>query len=134
MTTQYIIALGSNLDSETAFAIAIKELQQLGEVLMSSIVIGKDFTGKTNRIYHNAVVFLVLCEPMTFNEFNFILKNIEKQCGRGDDKIKVPMDLDVLASYDGGWQVIRKRLPFKEHEKKGLQEVASFLLDDVTSI
>lgn len=132
MIKKYIIALGSNFNSELAFEIATQELHTLGDVLMSSTIIGKDFTGKTDRIYHNAVVFLTLFQPLDYDKFNGILKNIEKKCGRTDDKmqvsIQVPMDLDILAFYENDWQIVAKRLPFKEHEKKGLFEVAPFLL------
>lgn len=133
MTTQYIIALGSNLDSKIAFDIATNALKKMGDMAMSSITMDKDFTGKTDCIYHNAVVFLSLFEPMMYDELNLVLKNIEKQCGRNDDKtqmsIQVPMDLDILAFYQADeWCVVKKRYPFKLHEKKGLIEVAPFLL------
>ena len=128
MITQYIIALGSNFNSELAFEIATQELYTLGDMVMSSKIIGKDFTGKTDRIYHNAVVFLRLFHLLDYDELNDILKNIEKQCGRNEDKMRVPMDLDILAFYENDWQILSKRLPFKEHEKKGLSEVAPFLL------
>lgn len=128
MINKYIIALGSNFNSELAFEIATQELYALGDMVMSSKIIGKDFTGKTDRIYHNAVVFLRLFHLLDYDELNDILKNIEKQCGRNEDKMRVPMDLDILAFYDKDWQIVSKRLPFKEHEKKGLSEVAPFLL------
>lgn len=128
MINQYVIALGSNHQSEIAFNIALNELKTLGEVNVSLVVIGVDFTGKTDRIYHNAVAMIDLYQPCDYDEFNLILKNIEKQCGRNDDPKQVPMDLDILAFYDKAWQIISKRLPFKDHEKKGLFEVAPFLL------
>lgn len=128
MINQYVIALGSNHQSEIAFNIALNELKTLGEVNVSPVVIGVDFTGKTDRIYHNAVVVLTLFNPLAYDEFNLILKNIEKQCGRNHDKKQIPMDLDILAFYDKVWQIVSKRLPFKAHEKKGLSEVAPFLL------
>lgn len=120
--------MGSNFNSELAFEIVTQELYALGDMVMSSKIIGKDFTGKTDRIYHNAVVFLRLFHLLDYDELNDILKNIEKQCGRNEDKMRVPMDLDILAFYDKDWQIVSKRLPFKEHEKKGLGEVAPFLL------
>lgn len=129
MINQYVIALGSNINNDMAFDIAIHELKNMGDVAISSITIDKDFTGKTDRIYHNAVAMIDLYQPYDYDEFNLILKNIEKQCGRNDDKKQIPMDLDILAFYDTDWQIIGKRLPFKAHEKKGLFEVAPFLLD-----
>lgn len=129
MINQYVIALGSNHQSDIAFNIALNELKTLGEVNISSLVIGVDFTGKADRIYHNAVAMIDLYQSCDYDEFNLILKNIEKQCGRNHDKKQIPMDLDILAFYDTDWQIIGKRLPFKEHEKKGLFEVAPFLLD-----
>lgn len=128
MINQYVIALGSNHQSEIAFNIALNELKTLGEVNVSPVVIGVDFTGKTDCIYHNAVAMIDLYQPYDYDEFNLILKNIEKQCGRNHDKKQIPMDLDILAFYDKAWQIVSKRLPFKEHEKKGLFEVAPFLL------
>lgn len=131
MTPQYLIALGSNHNSEASFNLALDELKSRGEVDLSSVIIGKDFTGKTELIYHNAVLMIRLYEPMDYDNFNGLLKNIEKQCGRETDKKNVPMDLDILAYYThDGWHLIKKRLPFKEHEKMGLSEVAPFLLFD----
>lgn len=112
-----------------AFDIAIHELKNMGDVVISSIAMDKDFTGKTDYIYHNAVAVIDLYQPCDYDEFNLILKTIEKQCGRNDDKKQIPMDLDILAFYDTDWQIIGKRLPFKAHEKTGLFEVAPFLLD-----
>ncbi|MBE9590428.1 2-amino-4-hydroxy-6-hydroxymethyldihydropteridine diphosphokinase [Moraxella sp. K127] len=133
MIHQYIIALGSNHDSEMSFKIALDELKSWGDVDLSSVIIGKDFTGKTELIYHNAVMMIKLYKPMNYDEFNDVLKNIEIQCGREHDNSfkKVPMDLDVLAYYENDkWFIIKKRLPFKNHEKTGLIEIAPFLLTD----
>jgi 7,8-dihydro-6-hydroxymethylpterin-pyrophosphokinase (HPPK) len=141
MITQYVIALGSNSDGKISFDIAIAQLEKWGDVLLSSVVASKDFTGKTDLIYHNAVVVMTLYEPIDHNGFNLALKSIEKKCGREHDvlkidktdEIKIPMDLDILAYYDDGtWHVIKKRLPFKVHEKKGLIEIAPFLLTNQT--
>lgn len=133
MPIQYIIALGSNTNSEHTFMIALAELNQLGDTIISSIIIGKDFTGKTDLIYHNAMMMITLYEPLNYDDFNQILKNIEIKCGRiiHKDNIKfVPMDLDILAYHQNDyndWIIIEKRLPFKAHEKKGLDEIAPFL-------
>ncbi|WP_066802048.1 2-amino-4-hydroxy-6-hydroxymethyldihydropteridine diphosphokinase [Moraxella oblonga] len=130
MNTHYIIALGSNVNSDTAFQIAIDELQKLGGVILSSVVTGGDFTGKTDLVYRNVVALITLSTPCDYDVFNEILKNIEKQCGRNNDNTQVPMDLDILAFYQvDKWCVVKKRYPFKMHEKKGLNEVAPFLLD-----
>ncbi|OPH35603.1 2-amino-4-hydroxy-6-hydroxymethyldihydropteridine diphosphokinase [Moraxella lacunata] len=133
MIHQYIIALGSNHDSEISFNIALDELKLWGNVDLSSMIIGKDFTGKTELIYHNAVMMIKLYKPMNYDNFNELLKSIETQCGREHDNSfkKVPMDLDILAYYENDkWCIIKKRLPFKNHEKTGLIEVAPFLLID----
>ena len=117
MITQYVIALGSNSDGKVSFDIAIAQLEKWGDVVMT------------------------LYEPIDHNGFNLALKSIEKKCGREHDvlkidktdEIKIPMDLDILAYYDDGtWHVIKKRLPFKVHEKKGLIEIAPFLLTNQT--
>lgn len=135
MIHQYIIALGSNHDSQISFNIALDELNVWGDVDLSSVIIGKDFTGKTELIYHNAVMMIKLYQPMNYDDFNDLLKNIETQCGREHDYLKkdifkrVPMDLDILAYYENDkWCIIKKRLPFKNHEKTGLIEIAPFLL------
>ncbi|MDO4896956.1 MAG: 2-amino-4-hydroxy-6-hydroxymethyldihydropteridine diphosphokinase [Moraxella sp.] len=130
MINQYIIALGSNHDSEISFKIALDELKTWGDVMLSSVILGKDFTGKTELIYHNAVMMISLYEPMTYDDFNELLKNIESKCGRENHSILkfVPMDLDILAYCDDDWHIIKKRTPFKDHEKKGLNEIAPFLL------
>ncbi|OPH36539.1 2-amino-4-hydroxy-6-hydroxymethyldihydropteridine diphosphokinase [Moraxella equi] len=140
MINQYIIALGSNHGSQMSFKIALDELKSWGDVDLSSVIIGKDFTGKTELIYHNAVMMIKLYKTMNYDEFNGLLKNIETQCGREHDNLKkdmlkkvailkVPMDLDILAYYENDeWCIIKKRLPFKNHEKTGLIEVAPFLL------
>lgn len=124
-----VIALGSNADSEHAFSIAKAELIKLGNVRHSSMVIGRDFTGRTQAIYHNACVHLKLDKPCLMSVIYHKLKTIERLCGRTDDRNAVPMDLDVLAVSDGhGWRISKKRLPFKAHERAGLSEVAVFLL------
>ena len=124
-----VIALGSHADSEHAFSIAKAELIKLGDVCHSSVVIGRDFTGRTQAIYHNACVHLKLDEPCSMGVICHKLKAIERLCGRTDDRNAVSMDLDVLAVSDGhGWSISQKRLPFKAHERAGLSEVADFLL------
>lgn len=128
MISQYVIALGSNINSQHAFEIALMELKKLGEILVSSITSSGDFTGKTSLIYHNAVMMMTLDEPLIYDELNALLKDIEIKCGRTDIKHIVPMDLDILAYYDDIWCIVDKRLPFKLHEKRGLSEVAPFLL------
>lgn len=135
MINQYIIALGSNHDSEMSFKITLDELNLWGDMVLSSVIIAKDFTGKTQLIYHNAVMMIDLYQPMNYDEFNELLKNIEIQCGREYGNInrirQVPMDLDILAYYENDkWRIVKKRLPFKNHEKTGLIEVAPFLLPD----
>lgn len=131
--TKAIIALGSNLsdkaDIQRAFTITHHALNQLGDICVSSVVVGQDFTGKTAHIYHNWVVRVDLYQALTHQTLNTTLKDIEYACGRDAHAVLVPMDLDLLAYYDDGWVTIKKRLPFKAHEKKGLIQVAPFLLD-----
>lgn len=124
---KYVIAIGSNTDSENALMTALSALCQYGEVVLSSVIVGRDFTGKTEQIYHNAVCVIELFEPCDYEAFNEVLKGIEKLCGRHDNQC-VPMDLDILAYECGDWCMIKKRLPFKAHEKMGLSEVAPYLL------
>lgn len=109
MVRSLVIALGSNADSEHAFSIAKAELIKLGNVRHSSMVIGRDFTGKTQAIYHNACVHLKLDKPCLMSVIYHKLKTIERLCGRTDDRNAVPMDLDVLAVSDGhGWRISKK--------------------------
>lgn len=124
-----IIALGSNINHERAFATAIAELGKLGEVRLSSLTVGEDFTGRTTLIYHNACALISLYQASDFETLVARLKDIEKRCGRVSGSQDVPMDLDILAVFDGTmWQISQKRLPFKAHERVGLSEVADFLL------
>lgn len=131
---QAVIAIGSNTDSELAFLSMKNELLKLGEFILSETIIGKDFTHKTENIYHNACLILKLNCPLLFNDLNQTLKKIEIVCGRKKESDKVAMDLDILAinhDYDNGkWHIIPKRLPFKQHEKTGLLQIAPFLLED----
>lgn len=132
MISQYIVALGSNNNSKMSFDVALTELKKLGDVVLSSVMVGKDFTGKTELIYHNAVMMISLYAPMVYDDFNELLKNVESKCGRENHGILkfVPMDLDILAYYDDNWKIIKKRTPFKDHEKKGLNEIAPFLINE----
>lgn len=126
--SQVVIAVGSNTDSDRAFAIMQHELLTLGEFVLSESVVGQDFTHKTDCVYHNACLKLTLTHPLPYDDLNQRLKYIEIQCGRTKDGDKVAMDLDILAVYDGVWHSVPKRLPFKQHEKAGLIQVAPFLL------
>ncbi|TWV80519.1 2-amino-4-hydroxy-6-hydroxymethyldihydropteridine diphosphokinase [Moraxella sp. VT-16-12] len=130
--TKAIIALGSNLSDDTArqhaFDTTLDALSNLGEIKVSSVVVGKDFTAKTEHIYHNWVVSVALAQKTDDKTLKQTLKDIERICGRGDKHQAVPMDLDLLAYYDERWIIVKKRLPFKEHEKKGLLMIAPFLL------
>ncbi len=143
---KYIVALGSNINSQHAFDVALGELGLLGDVAVSSVVVGKDYTNKTDLMYHNAVLMITLYQPLPCNDFDELLKKIEIKCGRKhqshpkqnhDDKhTNIPMDLDILAYHElsgaaDQWKVIPKRMPFKQHEKKGIREVAPFLLTDL---
>ena len=130
--TDIIIALGSNLSDESAIQSALTTtltaLHHLGDVVISPVVVGKDFTHKTELIYHNWVVSVALHQKIDKKTLDDTLKNIEKSCGRTTDDLSVVMDLDLLAYDDDGWIIIQKRLPFKTHEKMGLLKVAPFLL------
>lgn len=129
--TSLVVALGSNSDSERSFKIASAELSKLGTIQRSSLIVGRDYTGQTQDIYYNACVYLVLDSPWLMQKLHDVLKYIERSCGRHKGEKTVPMDLDILAISDGQrWHISQKRLPFKEHERVGLAEVAEFLLDD----
>lgn len=129
IVSAFVVAMGSNSHAEQAFVIAECELTSLGELQMSAKTVGLDFTGRTDSVYHNACAMVSLNEPMVFTDLYWQLKDIERQCGRVQGGQGVPMDLDILAVFDGTvWQISQKRLPFKAHERAGLSEVASFLL------
>ncbi len=140
---KYIVALGSNVSSNHAFNITLEELKCLGKVLMSSVVSGVDYTGKTEFIYHNAVAMITLHHVVPYDDFNQRLKAIEIKCGRTNQHSKhepnVPMDLDILAYCESccgisDWRLMEDRLPFKAHEKKGIDEIAPFLSELVVKI
>ena len=67
-----VIALGSNHDAKVAFTCAIKSLQELGRVVLSQRICGQDFTGRSQRIYHNACAYIILtkklCNIQTLNK------------------------------------------------------------------
>lgn len=140
---KYIVALGSNVSSTHAFNIAFEELKGLGVVISSSIISGKDYTGKTDFIYHNAVTMITLFRPMPYEALNQQLKAIEVKCGRTNQQTThpqdVPMDLDILAYCESccgisDWRLMEDRLPFKAHEKKGIDEIAPFLSELVAKM
>lgn len=131
-----VIALGSNHQADTAFACALNELHELGEIHLSQVVMGQDFTGRSQRVYHNACAYIVLTKSMQYTDIENKLKQIERDCGRNPAKkcaeydYEVAMDLDILAVYaDGKWQMNPARLPLKSHDVQGVKEVARFLLD-----
>ncbi len=132
--TEAVIAMGSNDDADRAFLLAIQALETLGQMTMSQTIVSPDFTQKTNHIYHNACVRLILKVPLSFFELKTALKNIESHCGRSFDSSCVAMDLDILAvSYlPYQWHISQKRLPFKNHEILGLGQIAPFLLERQT--
>ena len=119
------IALGSNHDAKVAFTCAIKSLQELGRVVLSQRICGQDFTGRSQRIYHNACAYIILTK-------------IERRCGRNPAKkctkydYEVVIDLDILAArFDEQWQMNLARLPLKNHDIQGIKQVAAFLLDQI---
>ncbi|OOR88999.1 hypothetical protein B0181_07460 [Moraxella caviae] len=124
-----VLALGSNHHHERSFELALAKLGELGELDCSDVAASKDFTGKTERVYHNACVLLDAAAPNTVRAWIAATKEIERQCGRGDGQ-DVAMDIDVLAvqGSDGAWCVHQKRLPFKAHERTGLMQVAAWLI------
>ncbi|UNU73148.1 2-amino-4-hydroxy-6-hydroxymethyldihydropteridine diphosphokinase [Moraxella nasovis] len=132
LVSDVILSLGSNADSVRAFYIAKQALDQLGELMMSDRIIGKDFTGKTDKIYHNACASLRCHNPASIVQLSQNFKQIERLCGRSaDNTIKqyVPMDLDILAvRINKCWYIHTKRLPLKAHERAGLSQVAQWLL------
>lgn len=134
--SEIVIALGSNHDAEAAFACATDALSQLGKVMMSDIISGRDFTGRSKRIYHNSCAYIVLTQTVNYTDIEIKLKTIERLCGRDPAKkcaeydYQVAMDLDILAvCVDGKWQPSSARLPFKNYDLQGLRQVAAFLLD-----
>ncbi|MDO4441742.1 MAG: 2-amino-4-hydroxy-6-hydroxymethyldihydropteridine diphosphokinase [Moraxella sp.] len=128
--TALVIAMGSNHNANSSFTIALTALCELGHVRCSSVVVGRDFTGRTSDEYHNACAVLNLDHPQSVDDIHGQLKHIERLCGRELGGSSVPMDLDILAVFDGtDWLVSQKRLPFKAHERAGLSEVATFLLE-----
>lgn len=134
--THLVIALGSNYQADTAFACAVSKLQKFGEMRLSLLVTGSDFTGRSQRVYHNAVAHIALTKSMQYTDIETTLKQIEQACGRDPAKkcaeydYEVAMDLDILAaSIDGQWQMNPARLPLKGHDMQGVRQVADFLLD-----
>ncbi len=130
-----VIALGSNHQTDTAFACALHKLNKLGEIQLSQVVMGRDFTGRSQRVYHNACAYIVLTKSMQYTDIEHRLKQIERDCGRNPAKkcaeydYEVAMDLDILAVFaDGKWQMNPARQPLKSHDLSGVKEVAGFLL------
>lgn len=133
-----VIALGSNHNAKTAFSCAIKSLQALGQVILSQKICGQDFTGRSQRIYHNACAYIVLTKTMQYTDIEHMLKQIEQHCGRNPTKkcakydYEVVIDLDILAArFDERWQMNLARLPLKNHDIQGIKQVATFLLDQI---
>lgn len=133
---ELVIALGSNHNAQAAFTCAIKALQELGQVMLSEVICGKDFTGRSQRIYHNACAYILLTKAMQYTDIEQKLKQIERRCGRNPAKkcaeydYEVVMDLDILAvRFDEEWQMNLARLPLKSHDLSGVEQVAGFLLD-----
>lgn len=130
-----VIALGSNHQAKTAFACALQELKKLGVMQLSQVVISQDFTGRSQRVYHNACAYIVMTKSMLYKDIETLLKQIERSCGRNPAKkcaeydYEVAMDLDILAVFsDHRWQMNLARLPLKSHDLLGVQQVAAFLL------
>lgn len=131
-----VLSLGSNLESaQKAFERACLELAKLGKCQSSDRILGRDFTGKSCRIYHNACLFLELTKPMDLQDLKGQLKHIEMICGRDPAKnnpcydYEVAMDIDILAkNIDGIWFSNPKKTPLKPHDRVGVQKVAAFLL------
>lgn len=133
-----VIALGSNHNAKTAFTCAIKSLQALGRVALSQRICGQDFTGRSQRIYHNTCAYIVLTKTMQYTDIEQTLKQIERHCGRNPTKkcakydYEVVIDLDILAvRFDERWQMNLARLPLKNHDIQGIKQVATFLLDQI---
>lgn len=133
-----VIALGSNHDAKAAFTCAIKSLQEFGQMMLSEVICGKDFTGRSQRIYHNACAYIILTKTMQYTDIEQMLKQIERRCGRNPAKkcakydYEVVIDLDILAArFDERWQMNLARLPLKNHDIQGIKQVATFLLDQI---
>lgn len=126
-----LVALGSNYQSEFAFQITLDNFIVLGEVVMSDVIVGADYTQKTQSIYHNACVLLTLNIPCSFMQLSKYCKKIEMMCGRThslNQHNNIAMDLDILAVYTKElWQISQRRLPLKPYELIGLKQVAPFL-------
>ncbi|WP_432481797.1 2-amino-4-hydroxy-6-hydroxymethyldihydropteridine diphosphokinase [Moraxella sp. ZY200743] len=130
MVSVVVIAMGSNHNPKFSFDTAFIALNELGSVQYSSVVVGQDFTRRTTDEYHNACAVLNLNYSQAFGDIYHRIKQIECLCGRCVNGPLVPMDLDILAVSDGEkWLVSQKRLPFKAHERAGLDEVVAFLLN-----
>lgn len=84
--THLVIALGSNYQADTAFACAVSKLQKFGEMRLSLLVTGSDFTGRSQRVYHNAVAHIALTKSMQYTDIETTLKQIEQACGRDPAK------------------------------------------------
>lgn len=130
---ELVLSLGSNHQSQTAFQVAFEQLGQFGQMLMSDVTTSKDHTGRTNSIYHNACVLLVLNKPCGIGQLGSQLKHIEHLCGTNlslKQQHIVPMDIDILVvkTYEG-WRISQRRLPFKQHELIGLAQVVPHLCD-----
>lgn len=125
-----LLSLGSNTEQQKLLQ-AVDKLATLGEICLSAIITGKDFTGKSKRLYHNACVFLTLSQTQNLSDLMADFKQMEQNCGRqyALDDDAVALDIDVLAyQTDNQWQYNPKKLPLKTHERLGVQEIAEFLL------
>lgn len=140
--SQLVILFGSNFDSENVWSITKSHLKNMGECYFSDITISPDYTKKTNLIYYNACILIQLNCLQHHQQLNSELKKIEIQCGRNrlqNNQLQinqvtisqVKADLDILAVYTKNWHISQRRLPFKEHERIGLLQIAPFLLNDI---
>lgn len=130
-----VLCLGSNYRAEQGFDVALDKLGRLGLLRLSQVIQGADIEARSSLIYHNVCVHLQLYQDITHDSLQQQLKQIEKLCGRDEHKktaefdYQVALDIDILAvCINNNWQVNPKRLPFKAHERIGIQQVASFLL------
>lgn len=129
----FLLSLGSNTEP-AKLSQAVAQLNLLGQTTISKPITGKDFTGKSERLYHNACVLLTVNQAEKLPAMLATFKQIEQLCGRQvtPNNDQVAMDIDILAyQIDGHWQFNPKKLPLKTHDRLGVGEIAAFLLDDL---
>lgn len=128
-----VIMLGSNDNAKYNIDLAVSFIKCRYTIQYLQYHISADHTKRSQRLYHNLALIIYLDKSISLQEFIVLLKDIERYCGRDNNKNShefdylVAMDIDAMAvqlycnkiyhNISKNWIIIQDRLPFKEHEK-----------------